>query len=236
MSTRSTKNILSLLFLMLIIYLCVAFYFIEQQSKPVTAVIGGIAWIQVLYWNFNDGFYPDGWGWGNWSIIEGCLEGQDLHGEPSVYFFPFSHGGDFVLETKIKFIRRSDVWDVEAQLLTRDSKEINYESGMVLFAGVNKVTIRHMANKINYIYKTFSINMSINYGEWYVMRFMIYNGTIKAFVNDTLVFVSNGRYPVGEYSEPHLAVIYGTARFEYVKIYKNTPESLLLQQEDEWRR
>lgn len=219
MKLRSSNTIRFSFVLLIIIFSCVTFYFIEQQSKTSTVVIGGVAWTRVLYWKFNDGFYPEGWGWGNWSIIGGVLEGRDLHGESSVYFFPFPHGGDFVLETKVKFIHGIGGRDVEAQILTRDSNEIRFESGMVLFAGSNKMTIRHMANKINYIYKTFSINMNINSGEWYVMRFMVYKGKIRAFVNGIQVFVSGGRYPVGEYREPHLAVIYGTARFEYVKIY-----------------
>jgi len=131
MKLRSRENIFFSFVLVTIIFSCAAFYFIEQRSRPPTVVISGVVWTRVLYWNFNDGFYPEGWGWGNWSIIEGCLEGHDLHGEPSVYFFPFNHDGDFVLETKVKFIRRSDIRDVEAQLLTRDSNKINYESGMV---------------------------------------------------------------------------------------------------------
>jgi len=46
---------------------------------------------------------------------------QGLNGTFSVYFFPFTHGGDFVLETEVRFIEGSDD-DVEIQLLTRDSE------------------------------------------------------------------------------------------------------------------
>ena len=109
--------------------------------------------------------------------------------------------------------------DNEVQLLTRDSSEINSESGMVLFAGRNDVTVRHTANKIDYVYRSFGTNLSIDYGEWYVMRFMIHSGTVRAFVNETQVYVSNEAYPVGEYREPHLAVRYTVARFEYVKVF-----------------
>jgi len=177
-------------------------------------------WTLALEWNFKDGLYPNGWGWGNWSLADGELEGRDPKGDICVYFLPFDHGGDFILETKVKFIGGTDIRDVEAQLLTRDSREINFESGMVLFAKVNRVTVRHMANKIDFVYKTFSINLSIEYGKWYVMRFMVVDGYVKVFVNNVQVYASEEKFPVGEeYHEPHLAVRYGTARFEYVKIY-----------------
>ena len=76
-----------------------------------------------------------------------------------------------------------------------------------------------MANKIDYVYKAFPINMSIAYGEWYLMRLMIHDGIVKAFVDDVQTYESNERLPVGEYREPHLAVRYGIARFEYVRVY-----------------
>ena len=103
----------------------------SQNSLP-TCEICGINWTLVLQWNFKDGLYPNGWGWGNWSLVDNNLEGRDPKGDISVYFFPFTHGGDFILETKVKFVKGTNGRDVEAQLLTRDSKKIYFESGMVL--------------------------------------------------------------------------------------------------------
>ena len=203
--------------LLLILCVSLVFYF-SQQGQPRTTMLGGVTWTEVLYWSFKDGLYPDGWGWGNWSIVDGVLEGRESEGAFSVYFFPFTHGGDFVLETRFMFIKGLNS-DVEVQLLTRDSCEINFESGMVLFAGRSEVTMRHTANKIDYVYRPFSMNLSIDYGEWYVMRFMIHSGTVRLFVNETQVCVSNESYPVGEYHEPHLAVRYTVARFEYFKVF-----------------
>jgi len=60
------------------------FYYI-QNPQP-TVAIDGVTWTQVLYWDFKDGLYPSGWGWGNWSIVEGKLHVEDLAGEESVYF------------------------------------------------------------------------------------------------------------------------------------------------------
>jgi len=70
-----------------------------QNLQP-TVVIEGVTWRQVLYWNFKDGLYPSGSGWGNYSIIEGKLQIEDLIGEESVFFLPVTHGGDLVLETR----------------------------------------------------------------------------------------------------------------------------------------
>jgi len=204
----------------ILIVLVIGFLVINfNQRKNSKIIIDEVSWNEVLSWQFKDGFYPDGWGWGNWSLAEGALRGSS-EGEMIVYFFPFTHGKNFVLETKVKFLEKAKNRDVEAQLLTRDSNDIHCESGMVLFASVNHVTIRYMINKTNYIYTTFRINQSINYNEWYIMRFLVYNGRIKAFINDVPVYVSDKILPVGGiYHQPHLAVCWGTAIFEYVKIF-----------------
>jgi hypothetical protein len=189
----------------------------EQKPRP-TVVIDGVTWVQSIYWNFSDGFYPSGWSWGNWSLVEGELEGRDPAGEEPCYFFPFDHDGDFILETEVKFIEGTDARDAEAQLLTRDSENVNFESGMALFVEENAVTVRHMADNFDYIDSDpFAIGMNITYGEWYVMRFMVYEGVVKAFVNWVQVFESDESYPVTNYHEPHLTVIFGVVRFKYVR-------------------
>ena len=187
------------------------------QSQPQTIMLDGVAWNQIMHWDFADGLYPDAWGLGDWRTIDGELEGRESEGAFSIYFFPFTHRGQFILEAKFRFVEELD-GDVEVQLLTRDSNEINFESGMVLFAEKKEVTVRHMANGIDYVYRPFSTSLSIDYGKWYVMRFMVCNGTVRAFVNESEVYCSNKSYPVGEYHEPHLAVRNAIARFEYVKI------------------
>ena len=162
--------------------------------------------------------YPNGWGWGNYSITEGKLQIEDLTGEESVYFLPVSHGGDFVLETKVKLIEGHHPVYAAAQLLTRDSNKQDYESGMALLPEVDQAIVRHMADRVDYVYKAFEINMSINYGEWYVIRLIVHNGRMRAFVDDNEIYDSNSSFPVTTYGEPHLAVRYGVAEFEYVRI------------------
>jgi len=193
----------------------ILYYF--QNLEP-AVVIDGVTWRQVLYWDFKEGLYPKGWGWGNYSIVEGKLQIEDLTGEESVYFLPLTHWGDFVLETKVKLIQGHDPVYVAAQLLTRDSSKQNYESGLVLLPELDQVIVRHMADRTDYVYKAFEINMSIDYGEWYFMRLMVLNGRMRAFVDGNEVYNSNSSFPVTTYGEPHLAVRYGIAAFEYVRI------------------
>ena len=118
------------------------------QTLQPTVVIDGVTWRQVLYWDFEDGLYPSGWGWGNYSILEGKLQIEDLTGEESVYFLPVTHGGDFVLETKMKLIQGHHPAYAAAQLLTRDSNKQNYENGMALLPEVDQAIVRHMADGV----------------------------------------------------------------------------------------
>ena len=195
-------------------------YYELQREPPPTIEFDGVTWTQVMHWGFSDGFYPDGWGWGNWSIVDGKLEMKaDSAGQESVYLLPSTHGGDFLLETKVKVMNGFHPYYVAAQLITRDSEQVNYESGMVLLPEMDQASVRHMADKTDYVYIAFPINMSINYGEWYTMRLMLHEGVMKAFVGDSEIYVSDSVFPVGEYREPHLAVRYGIAQFEYIRVY-----------------
>nr|MDO8133676.1 hypothetical protein [Candidatus Njordarchaeum guaymaensis] len=193
--------------------------YLEQSSKPIAE---DLEWVQVLHWNFKDGFYPRGWYWGNWTIVDGTLEGQDLFvgkEDQSVYVFSFDHGADFIIETKVMIVRGTGARSAEAQLLTRDSPAVNFESGMVLFAEGQRVDIRHVAHKTDYVYQTVNIEPRVTYGTWHTIRFMVHNGRIRAFVDGVQVYSSRNTYPVGTYSEPHLTVDEGIARFAYVKIF-----------------
>ena len=191
-----------------------------QGSQRPTIAFDGVTWTQIMHWNFKDGFYPRGWGWGNWSIIEGKLQMEaDSAGEESVYLLPVRHGGDFLLETKVKIVRGFHPYYVAAQLITREGEQVSFESGLVILPEMDQAIVRHMAERVDYVYTAFPINMSIHYDEWYVMRLMVHNGVVKAYVNDIQIYMSEDAFPVGEYREPHLAVRYGVAQFEHVRIF-----------------
>ncbi len=181
--------------------------------------IDGRNWTQVLDWDFSNGSYPSGWGWGEWEIIDELLTGRDPDGAIAVYFIPFTHGGDFVLETKVRFVRGDETHDTEAHLLTRDNANIELESGMVFFANNDRMNVRHMVEMTDLLHETVTTSVSTSYDQWYVLRFMMHDGQLKAFLDGEELYVSKDRFPVGIYEEPHLAVRYGTVQFEYVKIY-----------------
>ncbi len=194
-----------------------------STSDGPTMEIDGVKWTEVLSWDFSDGPFPTGWGWGEWDIVDGLLEGRDPEGTFAVYFFPYTHGGNALLETKVQLVEGSKYGDVEAHLLTRDTDDLNFESGFVLLANNSAVHLRHMAGKTNYIYDVFEASDTTLYGEWYVMQFVIHRNKIKAYLNgieiDSRMEGVPDVLPVGVYREPHLSVTKGTARFEYVKIF-----------------
>jgi len=208
-------------------------------ADSAAVVIDGTAWTEVMSWDFSDGWFPGGWGWGKWKIEDGVLTGDDPNGKIAVYFFPFVHGDNAVLETKVKLVESIEDQNVEAQLLTRDDGVVHSESGMVIFADESRADIRHMARAVEYIHQPFATGSRINRGEWYTMRFIFREGKIDAFLDGDHVFSSvkyaaedalrdsTGVYPVATYAEPHLAVKYGIAAFKHVKIYadKSKPQT-----------
>jgi hypothetical protein len=121
------------------------------------------------------------------------------------------------LGTKVKLVQGYHPVYAAAQLLTRDSNKQDYESGMALLE-VDQAIVRHMADRVDYVYKAFEINMSMDYSEWYLMRLMVHSGRMREFVDDYEIYDSNSSFPVTSYEEPHLAVRYAVALFEYVRI------------------
>lgn len=204
---------------------------VASRSDSVSMVFDGLEWSEILDWRFADGWYPAGWGWGRWKVADGVLQGDDRDGNIAVYFFPFTHGGNTLLETKVKFIRSTAGHHVEAQLLTRDDKAIHSESGMVILAEQDSLHLRHMVRTIEYVAQAVPIDTVPGYGEWHVMRFMFHGGKVDVFLNDDRVYSSapddtlsraassGGVWPVAVYHEPHLAVRWGVAAFEYVKVF-----------------
>jgi cellulose synthase/poly-beta-1,6-N-acetylglucosamine synthase-like glycosyltransferase len=200
-------------------------------------ILGGVEWTEVMSWDFSSGYYPGGWGWGEWTIEDDLLVGDDPDGNTGVYFFPFSHGDNVILETKVRVDRGVAGHAAEVQLLTRDSDFLHYQSGIALFAGANTVEIRHTAGTRDYVRTSATIGGPLGYGRWYIVRFMLLAGAIDAFVDGEHVYSSiaaaragrnpepggadtTGVYPVGTYHQPCLAVRWGEASFEYVRIYR----------------
>lgn len=203
-----------------------------SPADRVTVEFAGTTWDQVMDWDFSDEWYDGGWGWGEWFMESGLLTGYDPDGNIAVYILPFTHGDNIILETKVRLIKNAVDHPVEAHLLTRDGREVHSESGMVIVADGNRTYVRHMVATTQYIHEILPTERPISRGQWYVMRFILRNGEIDTFVDGEHVFSSTryasghespdstrGIYPVAIYNEPHLAVRYGVAQFEYVKIF-----------------
>ncbi len=202
-------------------------------------ILDRVEWTEVAYWDFEDGYYPGGWGWGEWKLDGGSLVGNDKNGNTSVYFFPFTHSDNVVLETRIRFDRSVHEHLAEAQLSTRDSDFIHYQSGVGLFAGLlgSRVDVRHTASTKDYVRESVKAGTAPAYGQWRLLRFMLIEGEVSAWIGDDRVYSSTeaaaarkaidpesadttGIYPVGVYHEPHVAVRWGEASFDYVRIYR----------------
>jgi cellulose synthase/poly-beta-1,6-N-acetylglucosamine synthase-like glycosyltransferase len=208
------------------------------DAGGITVDFHGTSWTRVMNWDFSDGQYPGGWGWGDWRIENGLLTGYDPEGNIAVYFFPYTHGDNVILETKARLIGYPGNGHPEMQMLTRDDRAIHSESGIVLRAGENRVDIRHMVGTTQYIHETFPTEDLISLDQWYVIRFIFRDGKIDAFLDGEHVFSSDryameigtrdrvgGVYPVAMYNEPHLAVRHGGVQFAYVKIFMNGCET-----------
>jgi cellulose synthase/poly-beta-1,6-N-acetylglucosamine synthase-like glycosyltransferase len=209
-----------------------------SPKNGVTIDFQGSTWTQVMTWDFSNGYYPGGWGWGEWRIQDGLLTGYDTDEKFAVYFFPFTHGDNVILETRTRLLRNTSNHHVEAHLLTRDDRAVVSESGMVMVANENRVDVRHMLGTVQSVRETVPTEDRFTRGQWYVMRFILQDGKIDAFVDGEHVFSSarqglaeesqngtNGSSSVAVYNEPHVAVRSGVAQFEYVKIFvdRSTP-------------
>lgn len=235
------RKIAALIFL--IVAACAYFLFMNKgaieraRSIPVAALtpvpdtvsveISDTTWAEIMAWEFSDGWFPEGWGWGKWEIREGLLVGEDPRGDMAVYFLPFVHGENVMLETRVKLLRSAGGTPVEVHLLTRDDKSIHYESGLVLRAGANAVDVRHMLDYDDCIRKSVAVDSTTQYDRWYLLRFLFHGGKVDAYVDDEHVYASatdaTVACPQAEeetvYTEPHVAVYSGAAAFEYVKIF-----------------
>ncbi len=190
----------------------------RQGGQPVV-LLDGVYWRRAVAWNFADGAFPDAWSWGDWRLVDGLLEGRSDDGAFAVYVAPFAHGGDFLLETRVRLVADAGGRSVEAHLLTRDSRELHNESGAVLFGGQRRVSVRHMVGGTEHVLRVVKPDKPVSEGAWHLLRFAVRAGRVEARLDGVLLFRSDGSYPVGVYREPHLAVRNGVAQFSSLKIF-----------------
>jgi len=190
----------------------------RQDGEPVV-LLDGVHWRRAVSWNFADGAFPAAWSWGDWRLVDGLLEGRSDDGAFAVYITPFAHGGDFLLETRVRLVSDAGERGVEAHLLTRDSRELHNESGAVIFGGQRRVSVRHMVDGTEHVLRVVKPDKPVDEGRWHLLRFAVRGGRVEARLDGALLFRSDASYPVGVYREPHFAVRNGVAQFSSLKIF-----------------
>ncbi len=194
----------------------------ESVPRPLPnadLVLDGATWRQAMAWEVRKGPYAGAWSWGDWRVVDGVLEGRDDAGDFAVYFTPFDHGGDFLLETRVRLLPDSAGRVAEAHLLTRDSRELHHESGAVLFGGQRRVSARHMVDRVDYVLRVIKPSRPVSEGDWHLLRFAVRDGRVQVWLDGVRLYRSEKTYPAGTYREPHFAVRNGVVQFSGIKIY-----------------
>ncbi len=181
-------------------------------------VLDGVAWRQAVAWEVREGPFPGAWSWGDWRVVDGVLEGREHEGGSAVYILPFEHGGNFLLETRVRILADSSGRVAEAHLLTRDGRELRHESGAVLFGGQNRVSVRHTVDRVDYVLRVIKPSRPVSEGAWHLLRFAVRDGRVQVWLDGTRIFRSDKRYPTGIYREPHFAVRNGVVQFSGFRI------------------
>jgi len=176
-------------------------------------VLDGVAWRQAVAWDVGDGPFPGAWSWGDWRVVDGVLEGRDDDGDFAVYVLPFEHSGDFLIEARVRILADSSGRVAEAHLLTRDGRELRHESGAVLFGGQNRVSARHMVDRVDYVLRVIKPSRPVSEGVWHLLRFAVHDSRVQVWLDGVRIFRSEKRYPTGVYREPHFAVRNGVVQF-----------------------
>ncbi len=190
-----------------------------RQPRPPAAVIDGLACHQVASWTFADGFYPGGWSWGEWRLVEGALEGRAGGDSFAVYVCPCAHGGDFALEAEVRLLPAGPGQAAEAHLLTRDGAGLRHETGMAVTAGQRRVSVRHTTNRRDHVLQIAERGQPLAPGVWHRLTVLAHRGRVTFLIDGERIFVSPPNLPSGLYREPHLAVRGGRAQFRNLHIY-----------------
>ena len=173
----------------------------------------------VFSWNFDHGLPPDGWGWGEWEIVDGALEGTQTEGVISAYFLPFVLPLDYVIETKMMIVETFRPMG-NAQLLVRNNPGVAFESGLRLYAEMDTVVVRHRAWKKEVILDWVGSPIPIEIGVWHDLSFGMVEGRLRAGLDGVEIPIPDLKVPVTEYREPHYSVDGARVRFDDFKVFR----------------
>ena len=192
---------------------------VPRPSGRADLLVDGVAWREASAWHFRDGGFPDAWSWGDWRLVDGVLEGREDKGDFAVYFCPFEHGGDFLLETRVRILPDSAGRATEAHLLTRDSRELRSESGAVLFGGQNGSARGTWWTGTDYVLRVIKPSRPVSQGTWHLLtlrrarRPRVASGSTAGAST-----APTSAIRPGDYREPHLAVRNGVAQFSEFRL------------------
>ncbi len=187
------------------------------------AAAAGLDWREVLAWDFADGEFPDGWGWGDRGLVDGTLELRDPDGSIAVYFTPVAHAPDFMLVTEFMFVADAAGGPASVHLLTRDANIMTHESGCVLRAGRDSMSVRHKVNRHEYLLDVVPIPVRPEPGRWHRLRFTVARGIVSVHLDGKPILAGSGPYPQGLYTEPHVAAENGVVRFRSIEVLEAAP-------------
>ena len=182
-----------------------------------------VQWELIYEHDFRTGHAPNYSGWGNIQLVDEGLKLSPDGEYCGCYFFPVEHPQQFMLEATAKMVSATDTLNI--QLLTRDGPEVNDESGLTLYYGINQASVRHMVNKVDYLLESFQLDFVVELDRWYDLRFAFYDGKVEAYIDGEKCYESKGTLPESpvKYTQPHLAVFNGTAIFQVVRVYEVAP-------------
>ncbi|MCP4546864.1 MAG: hypothetical protein GY835_10415 [bacterium] len=190
-----------------------------QTDGPIVSVMG-LEMREVLNWGFEDGHFPQNWGWGEWEVREGHLWGKHETGAITAYFLPVDCGQNFIIETSVKAVAALPGKTLSMQLLIRESEWVHFETGVSILGNSNDTVVRHMARGTNFICDIIPSETRFELGQWYLMQIGIINGRIKALVDGQEIKLADLKYPLAaSYTGPHFSLEFGEAEFDYFKVY-----------------
>jgi cellulose synthase/poly-beta-1,6-N-acetylglucosamine synthase-like glycosyltransferase len=208
----------------LLVLLAAAFIFAvssaARRSPYPVEDLAGATWARVLSWRFVEGQYPAGWGWGRRTVVDGTLELSTVEsGMASTYFLPVAHGSEFILETEFMLVEGAGGQEAGVHLATRDTGAGFNETGIAVFARGRPVYYRHRVHRLDDAAEFVRSGPFVEYGTWHAIRVELRNGRLSGSVDGQPVFSREVRTARTLYTEPHVAVENGTARFRAVRVY-----------------
>ncbi len=176
------------------------------------------AWQEVMTWDFADGEFPGGWGWGSRRLSPDFLELTGGPDQPAVYVVPVKHGPDYLLTAEVMLVASNTGTAGCVHLMTRDLGGQNHLSGAVLCAGSNSISVYHQINRHDYLLDIAPIDTHLESGRWHRLRLTCAHGAVTIHVDGQQVFAAAGPFPPGFYAEPYLAAEGGTVRVRGLQV------------------